>query len=81
MNDVTDAKPIFLWAKEHGDPRIIERILVRVLPLMIERDVKLTVEQIESARTLPLPVDLANMISAVAKELIEKDHLGEDCRV
>ncbi|MCA9735027.1 MAG: hypothetical protein H6696_07235 [Deferribacteres bacterium] len=81
MNELKDARPIFLWAQEHGDTRIVERILVRVLPILIERKIELTVDQIESEQTLFLPVDLVNSINSAANELVDSFNLEGDCRV
>lgn len=81
MIELTDAKPVFMWAREHGDTRIIERILVKILPSLIEQNLRLTVEQVETVKTLMLPADLVKMISKVAKELTGSHNFKGDYRV
>lgn len=64
-----DAKPIFQRAILLSDVMIVERILVRVLPALLQHGQTLTAETIEQAQHLPLPDALYQVIADVAEEL------------
>lgn len=66
--------PIFIWAKAHGEAKIIDRILVKVLPQLIKNDCKITAHQIDSAQEIEVPVNLYEEIKQVAESLIGKEY-------
>lgn len=64
-----DVKPIFECAKANGETKIVDRILVRVLPELMKHDHKLTPSMIEEQAVLMLPDALHDYIQSVAQEL------------
>lgn len=69
-----DAKHIFTHAKSIGESKIVDRILVRVLPELIKYDKKITSTTIEESEELLVPDELYSYIRDVARELT-----GVDC--
>lgn len=65
-----DAKHIFVCAKAKSEAMIVDRILVRVLPVLVQHGQMLTTEGIEQAQTLPVPDELYDHIRKVAEELV-----------
>ncbi|MBD3841688.1 MAG: hypothetical protein IE909_07355 [Campylobacterales bacterium] len=47
-----DLLPIFLWAKENGDANIYDRILVKVMPALLKKNIKLTSCSIETSEQI-----------------------------
>jgi hypothetical protein len=64
-----DVKHIFNCAIANGEAKIIDRILVRVLPELLKYNQKITSESIIQAQTIDVPDELYNYIRAVAQEL------------
>jgi len=63
-------KIIFDWAKEHGDAKVIDRILVSLLPELLKNNIKLTSETIELSKTIEVSDELYESIKAKSEELV-----------
>jgi len=64
-----DAKHIFSCAIANGEAKIIDRILVRVLPELIKSNQKLTSESILASERIDVSDELYDYIRSVAQEL------------
>ncbi|MBN2866240.1 MAG: hypothetical protein JXK16_09560 [Thiotrichales bacterium] len=65
-----DLKPIYSWAVAHGESRIIDRILVRMLPELLKSEQKLTSQTLEQASTVMVSESLYAHFLNVAEELV-----------
>lgn len=65
-----DAKHIFVCAKAKSEAMIVDRILVRVLPALVQHGQMLTAEAIEQAEHVPVPDVLYDHIREVAEQLV-----------
>lgn len=68
-----DAKHIFVKAKRIGESKIVDRILVRILPELVKFDIKITANLVEESETLIVPDELYEHILQVAKTLTNQD--------
>jgi hypothetical protein len=66
---VKDAKHIFSCAIANGEAKIVDRILVRVLPELIKSNQKLTSESILASESIEVSDELYDYIRSVAQEL------------
>lgn len=64
-----DAKHIFSCAIANGEAKIVDRILVRVLPELIKSNQKLTSESILASESIEVSDELYDYIRSVAQEL------------
>jgi hypothetical protein len=71
-----DVKGIFEWARANGEAKIIDRILVRLLPEMVRLDQKITAQRVEDAERLEVSDELYARILAVAQEMVGQDYPG-----
>ncbi len=65
-----DAKPIFEWAHQNGESKIVDRILVRVLPDLMHENIKVTSETIHEMTNFDVPQALFEKIKMVAEEMV-----------
>jgi len=65
-----DIKPVFDWAKAHGETKIVDRILVKVLPELVQFEQKITVESLEIMTTVEIPETLYDRILTLAEEMV-----------
>jgi hypothetical protein len=71
-----DAKKILNCAAACGEAMIVDRILVRVLPTLIENDLMWTVEDIRASDRLMVSDGLYAYIHQVAEDLVGAKLLG-----
>lgn len=65
-----DLKPLFIWARDHGDANIYDRILMKVMPQLLKENIKLTSEFIENTEVIEISNELYNLILEKTEELI-----------
>lgn len=65
-----DLKPLFIWARNHGDANIYDRILMKVMPQLLKENIKLTSEFIENTEVIKISNELYNLILEKTEELI-----------
>lgn len=65
-----DVKHIFVSAVASSEAMVVDRILIRVLPALIEYGKILTVENIREAQTIFVPEELYIHILKAAEELV-----------
>jgi hypothetical protein len=68
-----DIKRIFDWAKENGEVKAVDRILIKVMLLLIKNKITLTAATIEKMETrMALPEELTAAIVRAAGEVVGK---------
>jgi hypothetical protein len=68
-----DIKPIFDWARENGEVKAVDRILVKVMLLLIKNRITLTAATIERMEArMSLPEELISAIVRAAAEVVGK---------
>ncbi|MEA1920331.1 MAG: hypothetical protein U9N52_10850 [Campylobacterota bacterium] len=70
MTNNIDIKPILNWAVAHGEARIIDRILMKLLPQFIKNGHKITESDIQNRDTFLVSQDLYDLVKKQAEELI-----------
>ncbi|MBN2824732.1 MAG: hypothetical protein JXQ76_05375 [Campylobacterales bacterium] len=70
-----DLKPLFNWAKQYGDANIYDRILMKVMPQLLEHNFKLTSQNIESSESIEVPQALYDLIVTKTQELVGKSYV------
>jgi hypothetical protein len=68
-----DVKLIFDWAKENGEVKAVDRILIKVMLLLIKNKITLTATTIERMeRRMALPEEVIVAIIRAAEEVVGK---------
>ena len=66
-----DVKAVFDWAKDNGEVKAVDRILVKVMLLLIKNRITLTATTIEKMETrMALPEELSAAIVRAAEEVV-----------
>jgi hypothetical protein len=70
---MVDIKQIFDWAKDNGEVKAVDRILIKVMLLLIKNKMTLTAATIEKMETrMALPEELTVAIVRAAEEVVGK---------
>jgi hypothetical protein len=70
---MADARTIFEWARENGEVKAVDRILIKVMLLLIKNKITLTAATVEKMETrLELPDDLLDAIRKAAESVVGK---------
>lgn len=69
-----DVKPIIDWAQANGEAKVVERLLVKLLPDLMEHDMQVTAQSFVESDTFDVPESLYKKIQTVAEELVGKDY-------
>lgn len=68
-----DVKRIFDWAKDNGEVKAVDRILVKVMLLLIKNKITLTAATVAKMETrMALPEELVAAIVRAAEEVVGK---------
>lgn len=70
MQTTKDMKPIFNWAEQNGETKIIDRILVKTLPHFLKSNHTLSIAAIQTSKVLEVHTDLYNLVKSTAEELV-----------
>lgn len=70
MDKLKDIKPIFDWAVQNGEAKIVDRILVKTLPLFLKAKHTISLETIETSKTIEVSSELYDVVKSTAEELI-----------
>lgn len=73
MNDI---KPILEWAKQYGESKIVERLLVKLLPEILKTGEHLTPELIESRESILVDETFYQLIKTSAEEMVGARYEG-----
>jgi len=68
-----DVKGVFDWAKDNGEVKAIDRILIKVMLLLIKNKITLTAASIEKMESsITLPEELSAAIVRAAEQVVGK---------
>jgi hypothetical protein len=68
---MVDIKQVFDWAKDNGEVKAVDRILIKVMLLLIKNKITLTAATIEKMATrMALPEELIVAIVRAAEEVV-----------
>ena len=70
MDIKKDIKPILNWAVANGEAKIIDRILMKLLPQFIKIGLKVTEKTINDSKILEVPSELYSLVQSTAEELV-----------
>jgi hypothetical protein len=65
-----DIKPLMAWAKANSEAKIVDRILVKLLPVLVKNGLTLTIDQLETQERLEVSEELYAQIQAVTEALV-----------
>jgi hypothetical protein len=65
-----DIKPLFLWAKEKGDANIYDRIIMKVLPQLLQENIQLTSDLVEESNEVLVSDDLYSLVLNKTEQLV-----------
>jgi hypothetical protein len=81
---MVDVKAVFDWARENGEVKAVDRILIKVMLLLIKNKITLTAAAVEKMESrLVLPEELFSAIVRAAEEVVGKPvpgHLLEEVK-
>lgn len=63
-------KAVVQWAKQNGEAKIIDRVLLKMLPKLLEKDEKLTSDILEQMDEVWVEDVLYDQFVAIAEELV-----------
>jgi hypothetical protein len=63
-------KPIFDWAVANGEAKIVDRILIKLLPQFIKAGYKITENTIYESDTVEVSDELFNLVKDTAEEFV-----------
>jgi hypothetical protein len=70
---MVDVKGVFDWAKDNGEVKAVDRVLVKVMLLLIKNKITLTPATIEKMETgMVLPEELTTAIIHAAEAVVGK---------
>ncbi|MGB0721799.1 MAG: hypothetical protein ACPGU7_05315 [Gammaproteobacteria bacterium] len=72
-----DIKPIFEWAEKNGDVKVIDRILIRLLPVFLEHGIQLTDNLIRESDAIEVPDALYDEVLKTASSLVGTHYPAE----
>ena len=68
---MADVKAIFDWVRDNGEVKAVDRILIKVMLLLIKNKITLTAAAIEKMETrMDLPDELIRAIVAAAESVV-----------
>lgn len=70
-----DIKPVINWAQKNGEAKVVERLLVRVLPDLLEQNIQITAESLNNTHSFEVPDGLYRKFQMVAEELVGKEYI------
>lgn len=70
MNDKKDIKPIFDWAIAHGDAKIVARVIMKLLPLFINHNLKLTSDSVSQSKKIEVSSDLYKLVKEMSEKMV-----------
>ena len=72
-----DIKPLFRWAKDEGETKIVDRVLLKLMPLILQTRLVLTQKQIEMQPSVLVPYELYVEFKKQVEQIVGKPYKGE----
>lgn len=69
-----DIKPILNWAVANGEAKIIDRILMKLVPQLIKEGLKVTEQVINESDKLEVSGELYELVKNMAEELVDSSY-------
>lgn len=63
-------KSVVRWAKQNGEAKIIDRVLLKMLPKLLEKDEKLTSDMLDQQDEVWVEDVIYDQFVAIAEELV-----------
>ncbi len=63
-------KPLFDWAKANGESKIVDRILLILLPELLKYNQKMTADMVENAEELLVEESLYALVKQTAENIV-----------
>lgn len=63
-------KPLFDWAKANGESKIVDRILLKLLPELLKYNQKMTADMVENAEELLVEESLYILVKQTAENIV-----------
>lgn len=63
-------KLVVAWAKQNGEAKIIDRVLLKMLPQLLEQNEKLTSEMLDRMDEILVKESLYDQFVSIAEELV-----------
>ncbi|HRF56011.1 MAG TPA: hypothetical protein PLV58_01310 [Campylobacterales bacterium] len=70
MQTLEDIKPIFEWAIKNGEAKIVDRILVKLLPQLLKAHSNITAADVKESAVINVSAELYELVKKSAEELI-----------
>jgi len=67
-----DIKPLFVWAIENGDSKIIDRIIMKLIPEFLKRDIKITQDSLSLNDAIYVDSDFFEVVKSTTEKLVNK---------
>ena len=71
-----DLKPLFNWAKANGDANIYDRILVKIVPILLKNNFQITTQTIETSNDILVSNEVYQLTLEKAQELVGEKYEG-----
>ncbi len=76
MDTLYDIKPIFEFAKAYGDVKIVDRILIKTLPILLKNKLELSAAAIDESAVVSVPAEIYQSVKVAAEDLTNKTFAG-----
>lgn len=63
-------KSVVQWAKQNGEAKIVDRVLLKMLPTLLEKNEKLTSDMLDQMDEVWVEDTLYDQFIAIAEELV-----------
>lgn len=73
-----DVKPIFDWAARNGDVKVVSRILIKLLPIMLEHNIQLTESMVKESDAIDIPDALHDEVLNMAVSLVGQPYAANE---
>ncbi|MEA1892044.1 MAG: hypothetical protein U9N33_04955 [Campylobacterota bacterium] len=70
MNSTRNVIPVFRWASANADATVVDRILVKILPEILNSSKNITRELIESSQIIEVDLSLYDLIKKTAEGIV-----------
>ncbi len=74
MEKLEDIKPIFEWAIKNGEAKIVDRILVKLLPQLLKAHSNITAASVEESAVINVSAELYELVKKSAEELVGRSY-------
>ncbi len=78
MEDKKDIKPLLEWAHSRGEAKIVDRVLLKLMPKILDSKMKISKEDIEKSSEYFVPEELYKHFVEITQQFVgEKFKQGD----